>query len=530
MCSIDRSVGLGLPSFNLYGSNSPPLAALSMKQHFDDTPLLRSRSRARGERACPGEASLIGRFAVWHEPKCLPGFWRLTRGVEVIGVLALACLGACDRETEPAPMTGQDGIVLPKVVGTTTIVADLVERIGGESIELFRLMPPGRDPHQFTPTAADIFELRTADLVFYNGLNLERNLEGRSEALADVGVRAVAVTKGIPEEKLIVPDGSHPDPHVWGDPVLWADCARVVANELKQLIPQESGAIESRLNAYVFQLKSLDNWIKGQLEGVPWSNPNRRILVTSHDAFRYWARAYKFEVVSLQGISTVGEIAPSEMTKISEYVMRMKLPVIFVESTDQKETIQEVARAARVRIGSDLYSDSLGGDFSPKFTLRLSTISVANALPGAGVGHMFLGRLPDGTIHARVFESSGRRVFDSPDGQMAASDQKVQELKNRLASLWGKAIIEGKEEEEVVAMVKDLIDYIPPSRAGGTDPGPEQFTVIPGAKIDVRNYIGMMKFNAELIGRGLKEGIVPTKLNEAALESQAKGVGQERKR
>ena len=472
---------------------------------------------------------------------CLVGS-RAVRGVCLVAIplaIALAMIGcnqntASDATSGGATDSGESGGTgdgsRPKVIATTTIVADLVANVAGDSVELVTLMPPGRDPHQVTLTARDIFELRTADLIFYNGLSLEGKVENVYKELKEKGVETVAVSAGISGDRIMKPEGIHPDPHVWGDPMLWSECVRSVVDALKEVAPYAASGFELRGNAYRFELKRLDDWIKGQVANVPWANPRRRVLVTSHDAFGYWGRAYQFEVASLQGISTVGEVTPSEIAKMVDFVKELEVPVIFVETSTNKGPIQRVATDAKVKIGGLLYSDSLGGDYTPTFKLRLQEIGSAKELPDAGVGNIYLGRLPDKSIHIRMFSDKGQKIFDRAGREISGGIEKIAQLKDLLGDSWQDGYVAEDIGREAVAMIKDLVDYKPPAKnsAAGDDPGPETELPLTGENIDVRTYVGMMKYNAYKIASELKAGITPERLNEAAKSSAEKGMLPER--
>lgn len=418
----------------------------------------------------------------------------------------------------------------PKVIATTTIVADLVANIAGDDVDLVRLMPPGRDPHQFTLTARDTFKLRTADLIFYSGLKLEGKVESVYEELNAKGVKTVAVTDGISADRIMKPEGMHPDPHVWGDPTMWAECVTPVVEALKEIAPHAAEQFELRGDSYRHELKRLNNWIKEQVERVPWAQPRRRVLVTSHDAFGYWGRAYKFEVVSLQGISTVGEVTPSEIAQMVDFVKDLDIPVIFVETSTHKGPIQRVATDAKVKVGAALYSDSLGGDFTPSFKLRLMQIVSAKELPDAGVGNIYFGKMNSGDIHIRVFNDMGKKIFDQVEKDISGNAARIVYLRKQLKPFWEKGYVADELEGGIVNAVKEIIAYKSPSSddASGNDPGPETTLPLTGEDIDVRTYIGMMKFNAYKISSELKAGVTPERLHEAAESSAAKGMSPDR--
>ena len=455
----------------------------------------------------------------------------------LIAVAALGLTGCNQKSSTDGTLTAEtvsdapDDGSRPKVVATTTIVADLVSQIAGDSVDLVVLMPPGRDPHQFTLTARDVFELRTADLIIYNGLNLEEGSESVYRDLSENGVKTVAVTAGIPQDRILKQqDGIRPDPHVWGDPTLWSECVATVVDALTEIAPYASADFDLRGDAYRFELKRLDNWIKAQVEGVPWANPRRRVLVTSHDGFAYWGRAYQFEIMSLQGISTVDEEEPDGVEEMVDVVKQLDLPAIYSETIIHTGHIRRISIDAKVKIGGVLYSDSLGGDFTPTFRLRLLQIRSEKELPSAGVGNIFLGRLPDKSIHIRVFSNKGQKIFDRADRDISGGARQIVELKEQVKDSWESGYMIDDSEAEVVAMVKDIIDFKPPARnsAAGDDPGPETSLPLTGEDIDVRTYVGMMKFNAYKIASGLKAGLTPERLNEAAGSSADKGMTPER--
>ncbi|MEZ5327205.1 MAG: hypothetical protein R3F19_19315, partial [Verrucomicrobiales bacterium] len=241
-------------------------------------------------------------------------------------------------------------------------------------------------------------------------------------------------------------------------------------------------------------------------------------------------RAYQFEIMSLQGISTVDDEKPDGVEEMVDVVKQLDLPAIYSETIIHTGHIRRIAIDAKVKIGGVLYSDSLGGDFTPTFRLRLLQIRSGKELPSAGVGNIFLGRLPDKSIHIRVFSNKGQKIFDRADRDISGGARQIVELKEQVKDSWESGYMIDDSEAEVVAMVKDIIDFKPPARnsAAGDDPGPETSLPLTGEDIDVRTYVGMMKFNAYKIASGLKAGLTPERLNEAAGSSADKGMTPER--
>ena len=367
-------------------------------------------------------------------------------------ILALGVIPACERNGKvavsvPTEDVGNE-VVPPKIVCTTTIVEDLVRQIGGDDFEVVGLHPAGRDPHHSVLRALDMFELEMASVLFYNGLGLEGETEQRYQSLSGHGVKVVTVTDAIPKEKLIPKDdGSGPDPHVWGDPLLWAECVGFVAEHLKEELPEAARNIDDRVDQYLFELRSLSDWILGELKWVPWSAPNRRILVTHHDAFRYWGRAFQFETQSLIGVAGGEEADQSEIDKLVSFVTASQVPAVFPESTFSWRAMRNVATEAKVDMGGELYSDSVGRDRSPDFTLRLIKIRGAKRMPDAGVSHIFIGRNDAGEIHLRVFNSKTKMIFDRKEGKVSSNRLELRKLKLRLVGLWDVAVLSDQDEE-----------------------------------------------------------------------------------
>lgn len=246
-----------------------------------------------------------------------------------------------------------------QVTTTTTMVADLAREIGGDRVSVTGLMGPGVDPHLYKPTASDLFRLRGSKVIFYNGLRLEGKMSDLLDRLAKSKPGVAAVTSGIEDSKLLKPEEWQAlgDPHVWGDPMLWVDCAGVIARTLTELDPAGKSYYESRLKVVTAELKQLNDWIQEQLERIP---KEERLLVTSHDAFNYFGRAFQMEVLGIQGISTVSQAGLADITNVADLLKKRGVKAIFVESSVSKATIERVSADAGVKIGGELYSDALG--------------------------------------------------------------------------------------------------------------------------------------------------------------------------
>ena len=256
-----------------------------------------------------------------------------------------------------------------RAVATTGMVADMVARIGGDNARVTGLMGPGVDPHLYKASAGDVRTLASAAIIFYNGLHLEAAM---GEVLEEMTVRMVTVpvADGIPEDSRLSSEyfaGSW-DPHVWFDVGLWATATTRVEEGFVTLDPANRAEYRERARVFRDTLEVLDAWVRQRVSELP---EERRILVTAHDAFGYFGRAYGFEVVGLQGISTVSEAGTSDVQRIADLVVERKVPAIFVETSVSQRTIEAVQAAVRdrgseVRIGGSLFSDAMGSAGTPE--------------------------------------------------------------------------------------------------------------------------------------------------------------------
>lgn len=276
-----------------------------------------------------------------------------------------------------------------KVVVTTNIVGDLVRQVGGNHVDLTTLMGPGIDPHLYRASEGDVQTMAEADLVLYNGLHLEGKM---TDVFAQMNRRSVA-TSALAEEAL--PDSllissteyaSSYDPHVWFDVELWSRVAQHVGEVLASRDTAHADAYRRRATAYAQRLDSLDQYVATQAQRIP---AKQRVLITSHDAFRYFGRAYNIEVRGLQGISTATEAGTEDVQNLADFVVKRRIPALFVESSVSPRGIQAVQEAVRSRgfevtLGGTLYGDALGDRGSPTGTyigaLRHNTDTLVQGL------------------------------------------------------------------------------------------------------------------------------------------------------
>ena len=272
------------------------------------------------------------------------------------------------------------------VVTTTTMITDLVQNIGGEHINLQGLMGSGVDPHLYKASEGDVTKLSNADIIFYNGLHLEGKLVEVFEKMKNK--KTIAISDAIDTSTLIGSDyfASNYDPHIWFNVDYWIQATQFVVNKLSEAIPDQKVAFETNGANYIKKLQALKVNIKNIIETLP---QEKRILVTAHDAFNYFGKAFGFEVVGLQGLSTATEAGVQDVQKLAAFIIEKKLKAIFVESSVPKRTIEALQAAVKsknhdVSIGGTLYSDALGnagtieGTYIGMFEYNVNTI--VNAL------------------------------------------------------------------------------------------------------------------------------------------------------
>lgn len=285
---------------------------------------------------------------------------RSKRAIAVVGLAALVLVSAagCGGGGEARAAEGE-----LRVTTTTTMVTDLVREVGGGKVEVTGLMGPGVDPHLYRASQRDVLALSEADAVFYNGLFLEGQMVEIMEKV-DRQKPAVAVTEDIPREELLASEDydDQYDPHVWFDVGMWRTSVGPVVETLSELDPENAGYYERRGAAHERELAELDREVEREISSIP---EDRRVLVTAHDAFRYFGREYGMEVRGLQGISTEAEAGTGDVSGLADYLAEEEIPAIFVESSVSPRSIRATQAAAEARgweveVGGELYADAMG--------------------------------------------------------------------------------------------------------------------------------------------------------------------------
>lgn len=251
-----------------------------------------------------------------------------------------------------------------RVVATTGMIADLVRAIAGDRAQVTQLMGAGVDPHLYKATRSDMAAMLDADVIFYNGLLLEGKMSDAFVRVASSGKPVAAVTELIGEESLISPQGAdgHHDPHVWMDPSAWALAAAVVRDRLAERDPANAALYRQNGARVLAEIERLDSYAKTVLAGIP---PERRILVTAHDAFSYFGKRYGFQVLGIQGLSTESEAGLKQIEELVDLIVERRIPAVFVESTVPDRSVKALvagaaARGHAVTIGGELFSDAMG--------------------------------------------------------------------------------------------------------------------------------------------------------------------------
>lgn len=311
-----------------------------------------------------------------------------------------ASVGAALMATGPFAATTARAAAQVSVVATTGMIADAVRRIAGDRADVTALMGPGVDPHAYRQTRSDIAAMTRADLVLWNGLYLEAQLEGFLGELAQ-RKPVIAVAEAAPEEVLIGHDDypDRNDPHLWMDPNLWSYVVVAVRDALIDAAPDARAQFEANAAAYLDELSALHVYAVASLGTVPGES---RVLVTAHDAFNYFGEAYGFEVIGVQGISTESEAGLTRIAELVELLVNRRVKAVFVESSVSDRNIRALIEGAaaqghRVDIGGSLFSDAMGEPGAYEGTLLgmldHNTTTITRALGGTAPQLGRLGQL-----------------------------------------------------------------------------------------------------------------------------------------
>lgn len=281
----------------------------------------------------------------------------------IITLVMLILIAGCGGQSgEGGARRGDEKL---RVVTTTGMITDAVRNIAGDLVHVDGLMGAGVDPHLYKASKGDIDLLEQADLVFYNGLMLEAKMAEVFTRMKRVKT-TVAIGDAIPDSLLRFPSEfeGHPDPHIWFDLSLWRMATEQVMLTLVRIDSQHADQYQANGGAYLDSIIALHEWVREQVATIP---KEKRVLVTAHDAFGYFGRAYNIEVAGLQGISTVSEAGLYDVAHMVDMLVNRNIKAIFVESSVPKKAIESVVEGCRERnkavtIGGELFSDAMGAE------------------------------------------------------------------------------------------------------------------------------------------------------------------------
>jgi len=261
--------------------------------------------------------------------------------------------------------------------------------VGGDCAVVEVLVGPGADPHLYQPTASDVARLQQAELILHVGFGLEGQLGAVLDRMAARRAVVAVAPAAIPEDRLIPTDEmAGVDPHLWMDPALWVQTVPVIAAAITEQRSACADAVAARADDYAAQLSALADWVAASVATIP---EDRRVLVTAHDAFAYFARAHGLREVAIQGLSTEAEASISDIRSVAQTVLADQVPAVFVETTINPRTVQALiesvtAQGGSLALGGALFSDALGDAGTVDGTyigmIHSNTVTIVTALGG----------------------------------------------------------------------------------------------------------------------------------------------------
>lgn len=285
--------------------------------------------------------------------------------------IGLAACGSGNSKETSGSTTGNESSGKLTITTTIGMIADVVEQIGGDHVAVTGLMGSGVDPHLYKASQGDIKKLDEADIVFYNGLHLEGKMVDILEKMSK-NKKTVAVSQKLDEAELLA-DPAAPeahDPHIWFNVSNWISAAEVIRDTLVEMDAVHADEYRQNAETYLAKLKETDNYVREQVQKIPEGS---RVLVTAHDAFHYFGKAYGMKVMGLQGISTASEYGSRDVSELRDYLVDHQIKAVFVESSVPKKAIEAVIEGAKkkghnVTIGGELFSDAMGTPGTPEGT------------------------------------------------------------------------------------------------------------------------------------------------------------------
>ena len=292
----------------------------------------------------------------------------------IISILFAAVFYSCGNNNDPVNDNGKI-----TAVSTITVINDIVKNIGKDKVDAYSICGVGIDPHTYHPKPSDPRLISKSDIVFINGFALEHWIEemikgsggNKEEVVVTEGLTPMTDEKGYGD----------PDPHAWFDVTNIKTYSENIAKGLVKIDPENESYYNANLEEYKLRLDSLDTWIKEQINTIPES---QRVLITSHDAFRYFGRAYGLEVKGLQGISTEAKIRTEDLKNLIDYVRLKNLKSVFIETSVNPKLLEQISSETDAEIGGTLFSDSIGDEGTPEGTyigaVKHNVNTIVNAL------------------------------------------------------------------------------------------------------------------------------------------------------
>lgn len=293
--------------------------------------------------------------------------------VALLILATLVVLPQCSPQPD-APTTGKK-----KVLTSFTIIADMARNVAGDAAEVESITKPGAEIHGYEPTPKDIVKAQKADLVLWNGLNLERwfekffgSVNGVPSAVVTEGIAPLGITEG--------PYTDKPNPHAWMSPANAVIYVENIRKALAQMDPANAAIYSANAAAYTVKLKAVDEPVRQQLSTIPEA---QRWLVSSEGAFSYLCANYGLKQLYLWPINADAQGTPQQVQKVIDGVRANHIPVVFSESTVSDKPAQQVAKETGVRYGGVLYVDSLTAEDGPVPTyLKLLEYNAATIVKG----------------------------------------------------------------------------------------------------------------------------------------------------
>ena len=269
----------------------------------------------------------------------------------VAPLLALmVLLTACESRPPQGQPTGPQRLI---VVTTLTVLADLIQQVGGDKVQVKALVPPGGEVHTYQPTPDDIKSVAQAKIVFYNGAHLEEWIDKTIRSAGKPNLPIVVLSEGLP---LIKESGNDPNPHLWLDVANAKAYVEKIRDGLSKMDGANAGYYADRAKSYLAQLDELDKWIQAEVATIPKA---RRKLVTFHDAFPYFAERYGFSLHGVLVASPGKEPSARDLTALARRIKQERVPAVFAEAQFNPKAMEVLASDTGVRVITNLYNDSL---------------------------------------------------------------------------------------------------------------------------------------------------------------------------